>query len=96
MRKKIKKPVTTTRALKININEAIKLSNSDPATMLAIIEQSIGSSWQGFYALKDKGQGKQEDYFEKMLKEMEVQTNEERNGVTGIEGISDALPEFFC
>jgi len=93
MRKKNKKPLTT-RALRLNINDAVKLSGEDPQIMLAIIEQSVKNSWQGFYALKNVEQGKpKEDFFEKMLKE--VQTDEERNGVASIEGVSDALCGLF-
>ena len=94
MRKQIKKPLTA-RALRLNINDAVKLSGGGPSYMLAVIEQSLKNSWQGFYALKDedlKAQVK-EDFFEKMLKE--VQTDEERNGVASIEGVSDALSGLF-
>lgn len=54
MRKTIKAPLTD-RALKLNINEAVKLSENDPVKMQAIVEQSIKNSWKGFYALKTDG-----------------------------------------
>jgi len=51
MRKLIKKPLTNL-ALKLNINEAYKLSGGKPDTMQALVEQSIRRSWAGIFPLK--------------------------------------------
>lgn len=51
MRKMLKKPLTD-RALKLNINEAYKLSGGQPDVMQAIVEQSIRRSWAGIFPLK--------------------------------------------
>lgn len=53
MRKKMKG--FTTHALKINLNTLSKLTDDDD-TKIAIVKQSIGSTWKSFYPLK-----KQED-----------------------------------
>lgn len=52
MRKLIKKPLTD-RALKLNINEAYKLSGGDAEQMRAIVEQSIKRSWAGMFPIKE-------------------------------------------
>ncbi|MET3616759.1 hypothetical protein ABID14_000379 [Peptoniphilus olsenii] len=52
MRKLVKKPLTA-RAMKLNINALMRLSQ-DRDERLAIINQSIQNSWQGFYELKNK------------------------------------------
>lgn len=93
MRKKSKKPLTTIRALKLNINDAIKLSGGEPDIMLKIIEQSIKNSWLGFYELKEKTNT--DDYFEMLLKETEGQTIEIRDNTTSFAGIPDSLPELL-
>ena len=51
-RKALKSPIKTERALRLNINEAIKLSDGDPSVMKAIFEQSIRNGWKGVFALK--------------------------------------------
>lgn len=55
MRKTIKKPLTT-KALELKITKLNKLS-TDEEIQIAIINQSIESSWQDFYPLKDKEGG---------------------------------------
>lgn len=52
MRKAIKKPLTT-KALELKITKLNKLS-TDEETQIAIINQSIESSWQDFYPLKNE------------------------------------------
>lgn len=57
-RKAIKKPVTTTRALKGLLNKLDTLSAGDEFTKIAIVDQSTTHNWQGFFELKtDSGQG---------------------------------------
>ena len=55
MRKTLKKPLTP-RAKQLQLSELQKLS-TDPATQVAIINQSVAKSWQSFYALKSAGHG---------------------------------------
>nr|DAW99723.1 MAG TPA: replisome organizer [Caudoviricetes sp.] len=52
MRASLKKPVSTERALKLNLDKLFKLSNGFQPDMLDIVNQSIMNSWQGFFALK--------------------------------------------
>lgn len=91
MRKLIKKPLTD-RALKLNINDAFKLSGGDAKKMQAIVEQSIQHSWAGMYELKTKTQSKQDrdSFFSDLLKEMEVQ-NEAGDTREGIASLSSPL-----
>lgn len=91
MRKLIKKPLTD-RALKLNINDAYKLSGGDAKKMQAIVEQSIQHSWAGMYELKTKTQSKQDrdSFFSDLLKEMEVQ-NEAGNDCEGIASLPSPL-----
>jgi hypothetical protein len=52
MRERIKKPMTG-RALELALQALNKLAADDTALKIAIIEQSVMNSWQGFFALKD-------------------------------------------
>lgn len=54
MRKKIKKPLATERAIKLAMNNLQKLSDGDNEVAIKILEQSIVGSWQGLYPLKDE------------------------------------------
>ena len=54
MRKKIKKPLATERAIKLAMNNLQKLSNGDNDVAIKILEQSIVGSWQGLYPLKNE------------------------------------------
>lgn len=51
MRKQIKKPLTDAGA-ELILNKLEKLSNKEPDTARAILEQSIENSWQGIFELK--------------------------------------------
>ena len=53
MRKKMKKPMATDRAVKLAMNTLEKLSHGDNDTAIKILEQSIERSWVGLFALKD-------------------------------------------
>lgn len=55
MRKKIKKPLATERAVKLAMNNLQKLSDGDNDVAIKILEQSIVGSWQGLYPLKSEG-----------------------------------------
>lgn len=55
MRKKIKKPLATERAIKLAMNNLQKLSDGDNDVAIKILEQSIVGSWQGLYPLKSEG-----------------------------------------
>ena len=102
MRKLIKKPLTD-RALKLNINEALKLAGGDPTTMQAIIEQSIKHSWAGVYSLKDNAasykrpQATSEDFWEQAFAEAkmldEEENNAQRNNADVYEGLVGYLPD---
>ena len=53
MRKKIKKPMATERAVQLAMNTLEKLSGGDNDKAIRIIEQSIERSWVGLFELKD-------------------------------------------
>lgn len=53
MRKAIKKPLTTKKAIIMLLNKLDKLASSDKEKKL-ILEQSIFNNWQGVFELKDK------------------------------------------
>lgn len=55
MRKAKKKPLTN-KALKLGVNKAIKLGNSDPEVIKRIVEETIEHSWDSFYPLKEEKQ----------------------------------------
>lgn len=69
MRKRIKAPLTN-RALILNINEAIRISGSDPVMMKAVIDQSIQNSYRGIFPLKSstKQQNSSVNEFDQLLK----------------------------
>lgn len=52
MRKKIRKPVRTDRALKALLKKLHELSGGDLETMKKIIDQSLDKEWLGFFELK--------------------------------------------
>lgn len=60
MRKKLKKPVTTDRALELNLKKLMRLSNGQQPIMVQIVNQSVMNGWQGFYPLKNKTKGVEE------------------------------------
>lgn len=64
MRKKIKKPLATERAVKLAMSNLEKLSGGDNDVAIQILEQSIMNSWQGLFPLKQetKRQGEATDY----------------------------------
>lgn len=92
MRKLIKKPLTD-RALKLNINEAYKLSGGNPDTMRRIIDQSVARSWAGVFPLKDEKE-QSRDFFSDLLKEMEG-TDEAGNIGEGDESLSIPLSNLL-
>ena len=51
MRVKMRKPLTD-RAIALNVTKLLSIAGSDPATQIAVINQTIEHSWQGFYPLK--------------------------------------------
>ena len=60
MRKKIKKPLATDRAVKLAMDNLKKLSGGDNAIAIQILNQSIMNSWQGLFPLKQDNQKKAE------------------------------------
>ena len=52
MRKKIRKPVRTDRALKALLKKLHELSGGEVGTMKKIIDQSLDKEWLGFFELK--------------------------------------------
>lgn len=83
-RKMIKKPLTD-KALKLNIEKAIKLAGGDPMRTKAIVEQSISRGWSGMFPLKDE-KGGSDDFFEKMIMEADYA---EQNDCDGSQSASD-------
>lgn len=55
MRKAIKKPLTTKRAITMLINKLDSLASTDEEKKL-ILEQSIFNNWQGVFELKENKQ----------------------------------------
>ena len=53
MRKKIKKPICTDKALHRAMNTLEKLSGGDNDLAVKILNQSVDHCWQGLFALKD-------------------------------------------
>ena len=52
MRKRIKKPLATERAITLAMNKLDDLSGGDNDVAIQILEQSIMNSWQGLFPLK--------------------------------------------
>ena len=82
MRKDIKKPLTTTRALNTFLNKLDKLSAGDELTKIALIDQALERGWQTVYELKTdtrqqafgRNEAVEDDVqatYRKMLEEME-------------------------
>lgn len=51
MRVKMRKPLTD-RAITLNVNKLLSIAGNDPATQVAVINQTVEHCWQGFYPLK--------------------------------------------
>lgn len=71
MRKAKKKPLTN-KALKLGVNKAIKLGNSDPDIVKRIVEETIEHCWDSFYPLKEEKKAtakKSDNPFEDMMRE---------------------------
>lgn len=64
MRKKIKKPLATERAVKLAMDNLQKLSNGDNDVAIQIIEQSIMNSWQGLFPLKQEAKKQSKSVFD--------------------------------
>jgi hypothetical protein len=62
MRKRIKKPMATERAITLAKNKLQDLSKGDNEKAIQILEQSIMNSWQGLFPLKQDGK-KQSNFF---------------------------------
>lgn len=58
MRKRIRKPIRTQRALRDRYNKAIRLADGDLELAWRLIDQSISHEWQDIYALKEDKQEK--------------------------------------
>lgn len=67
MRKKIKKPLATDRAISLAMSNLEKLSKGDNDVAIQILEQSIMNSWQGLFPLKQevKKQSETSDYIDR-------------------------------
>ena len=70
MRKAKKKPLTN-KALKLGVNKALKLGNSDPDKVKRIVEETIEHCWDSFYPLKEEKTAakKSDNPFEDMMRE---------------------------
>lgn len=66
MRKKIKAPLTE-RAEELAVKKLMDLSKGDKATAIAIINQSILSSWKGLFPLDQKKAPAKENKFNQMM-----------------------------
>ena len=64
MRKKIKKPLATERAVKLAMDNLNKLSGGDNDIAIQIIEQSIMNSWQGLFPLKQEAKKQSKSVFD--------------------------------
>lgn len=53
MRKKIKSPLTSERAIRTLCNKLVKLSGGDERIMVAMLNESISQNWKSVYPLKD-------------------------------------------
>ena len=62
MRKQIKKPLATDRAIELAIKKLDKLSGGDNDKAIEILNQSILNSWQGLFPLKDENTSKGIDW----------------------------------
>lgn len=56
MRKRIRKPIRTQRALRDRYNKAIRLADGDLELAWRLIDQAISHEWQDIYALKEDKQ----------------------------------------
>ena len=59
MRKKIKKPICTDKALHRAMNTLEKLSGGDNDLAIKILNQSVDHCWQGLFGLKEDNSNKQ-------------------------------------
>lgn len=60
MRKKIKKPICTDKALHRAMNTLEKLSGGDNDLAVKILNQSVDHCWQGLFELKEDNSNKQQ------------------------------------
>ena len=59
MRKRIKKPICTDKALHRAMNTLEKLSGGDNDLAVKILNQSVDHCWQGLFKLKEDNSNKQ-------------------------------------
>ena len=59
MRKRIKKPICTDKALHRAMNTLEKLSGGDNDLAVKILNQSVDHCWQGLFELKEDNSNKQ-------------------------------------
>lgn len=59
MRKRIKKPICTDKALHRAMNTLEKLSGGDNDLAVKILNQSVDHCWQGLFGLKEDNSNKQ-------------------------------------
>ena len=64
MRKKLKKPLASDRAITLAINKLNKLSNGDSQLAIEIINQSVMGSWLSFYPLTERKGERPNSYME--------------------------------
>ena len=60
MRKRIKKPICTDKALHRAMNTLDKLSGGDNDLAVKILNQSVDHCWQGLFELKEDSSNKQQ------------------------------------
>lgn len=60
MRKRIKKPICTDKALHRAMNTLEKLSGGDNDLAIEILNQSVDHCWQGLFELKENNSNKQQ------------------------------------
>ena len=60
MRKRIKKPICTDKALHRAMNTLEKLSGGDNDLAVKILNQSVDHCWQGLFELKEDNSNKQQ------------------------------------
>lgn len=96
MRQLMKKPLTP-RALKMLINKAVSLSNSNEGVMVELFNQSTSNGWLGIYPLKNNysysnGRNtRQTNGFMDMLEEL---ANDEEGDVAGANPFENSLSKY--
>jgi uncharacterized protein YdaU (DUF1376 family) len=88
-RKEVRKPYRTETGMITKYNELVSLSGNDASKALAIVDQSIGNEWTGFFPLKTNGKAVKgiipgEDPVDKMIRECMELDKKQKSTSNGI------------